>query len=99
MDNTEEDKDLHKRRKILSIPFDEVLGNLYALRSVENVIQHKELPPGYIIKCVQHNFERQTFDFLIIHESFEKVLEGVVAPYIDDMYVTVKSYEVKPCQQ
>ena len=99
MDTTEEDKDLHKRRKILSIPFDEVLDNLYALRKIENVVQHKELPPGYIIKCVQHNFEQQTFDFLIIHPSFDIVSEGAVAPQMDDMYLVINSYEVKPCQQ
>lgn len=95
MDTTKEAKDLLSRRKILSIPSNEVLQSIYSLHEIENIICHKELPEEYIVKGVWHNYVQDTFDFMIIHPSFDVVLEGTTPPSIDDLNLSVQQYKVK----
>lgn len=95
MDSTENLKDLHARRKILSVSDNEVLQSIYSLHDIENIILHKELPEGYIIKGVWYDHASGSFDFIIIHPSFDIVLEGAVPPHVDDLNLIVKQYNVK----
>lgn len=44
----------------------------------------KGLPKGVRVLAVQSNFMNRQFEFLVEHESFELVAEGVPAPFAED---------------
>lgn len=94
-DSFKEKKDLLKRVKILSIPYIEVLESIVSFHEIESVIEHGELPRGYLVTSVHYNYPTQTFNFLIIHESFDIVEAGAVIPHYDDV-LKVQLYKVDP---
>jgi len=84
----EDENDLLSRMEILSIPYGEVLESIVSLHKIESIVGRKGLPQGYLVKNVQYNYSRQTFDFLIVHESFGIVMPGAVIPQYDDVLIT-----------
>ena len=78
--------DMNRRRKILLIDEEDVLGVLtrgITMRDNQTVLlrRYKGVPDGVIVKGVQYEFPTLSFAFCLQHESFDPVPVGTMLPY------------------
>lgn len=88
---------MHENRvKLYFVSEEEVLRT--CLRSFPDsmvVTRHKELPVGYQILRVEHDYDRRGFLFMVFHPTFPEVPIGTEIPRMDFDTVQVL-YTVKP---
>ena len=95
--NNMEEKELYKRVKIYRASREAVLDTVQRMCKYRDVVQHQELPEGHIVLSVQYNYQCNSFDFFIAHESFDVVAEGGEVPYWENAAeLMTETYEVKP---
>lgn len=72
-----------RRVKILSIPPDYILQILNGQRVEYLILPETEyIPKGSRVVSVRYNWEMQTLDFMVEHESFPEVPDGERPPRI-----------------
>ena len=92
--------DLMHRRKIITLSHDEVLQSVMKLNGSIDIIDHSELPEGYIVVSVHYDWQTRSFNFVIVHPSFDVVIPGVKAPYVESVFSMVTThYKVVPVDE
>ena len=92
-----EEKELYKRVKIYRASREAVLDTVQRMCQYRNVVQHQELPEGYIVLGVYYNNQCASFDYTVAHESFPIVADGCMIPMCENDYGFItETYEVKP---
>ena len=91
-----EAKELNRRVKIYRASREAVLDTVQRMCKYRDVVQHQQLPEGYIVLSVQYNYQCNSFDFFVAHESFDVVAEGCKVPYWENASeLMTETYEVK----
>ena len=92
-----EASELNKRVKIYRASIEAVLDTVQRMCRYRDVVQHQQLPPDCIVLSVQYNYQYNSFDFFVAHESFDVVAEGCKVPYWENAAeLMVKTYNVIP---
>lgn len=89
------DEDLLSRRKILRVPYHDVLDNILGLHDVETIIHKTILPENVRVLNVYHCPKTRTFVFELSHESFEIVPRGGIPMEVGNYYTISQTYDVK----
>ena len=88
--------DLMQRRRILKIPFHEVLNNMTGLHDVEHIIHRTILPDDVRILSVRQCMKSKYFIFELCHETFDIVPIGADSPNMCTGYTISQTYDVQP---
>ena len=95
MYDDDEIKELLTKRKILSIPYHEILESIMKCCPLHTIKNRKELPEGYMLTGVYYDPMTYSFNFVICHDSFDVISAGEIPPQWDDITLTQTTYRLE----
>lgn len=74
---------LRSQRRMAMVQVDVRVFGETIVKGIQNKLTTNGIPDNALFFAVEKNPQSQTFDFMYLHESFEKVQEGALIPTLD----------------